>query len=132
MVTGVLLPLWVILTMLGTSLGLSPEQIHDKNVYISADPDRSMTGIACDWDLFPDGGAGWFDDHCEGVPPRTVVIYWRNVDPVVYGDDYVRYVLRHEVEHLLRGRDGPAGDVNNEAAANAAGCRVAPGWWCDW
>ncbi|MGE0229527.1 MAG: hypothetical protein AB7I38_14955 [Dehalococcoidia bacterium] len=132
MVPGILLPLWVVLALLGSTLGLSPEQIHDKNVYVSADEGRWMTGIACDWELFPDDGAGWFDDQCAGLPPRTAVIYWRNVDPAVYGDDYVRYVVRHEVEHLLRGRDGPAGDVNNEAAAKAAGCSVAPGWWCDW
>ena len=129
---GLLLPLWVLLNMFGTTLGLSSEQIHDKNVYISLEEGRSMTGLACDWELFPDGGAGWFNDQCGGLPPRTVVVYWRNVDPTAYGKEYVRYVVRHEVEHLLRGRDGSPGDVNNEAAAKAAGCAVAPGWWCDW
>ncbi len=129
---GFILPLWVVLSMLGTTLGLTPEQTQDKNVHISSAEGKPYTGFSCDWELFPDGGAGWFDDQCGGLPPRTVVIYWRNVDPAVYGDDYIRYVLRHEVEHLLRGRDGPSGDLNNETAAKAAGCAASPGWWCDW
>lgn len=126
------LPLWVVLSMLGTTLGLTPEQVGDKNVYVSAEANQFQTGLACDWELFPDGGAGWFGDWCGGLPPRTAVIYWHNVDPAVYGEGYPEFVLRHEVEHLLRGRDGPPEDLNNEAAADAAGCSASPGWWCTW
>ena len=126
------MPLWVVLAMLGTNLGLTDNQIGDKSVFVSPSDGGWNTGFACDWQLFPDGGAGWFDDHCAGLPPRTVVIYWRNVNPAVYGEGYPLYVLRHEVEHLLRGRDGPPSDLNNEAAAKLAGCAVAPGWWCGW
>lgn len=132
MIVGILVPLWVLLSMLGTTLGLTSDQIGDKNVYISADSSRPLTGMACDWQLFPDGGAGWFEDRCAGLPARTAVIYWDRVDPAVYGDGYPLFVLRHEVEHLLRGRDGSTSDPNNEAAADAAGCAAAPGWWCTW
>lgn len=132
MFAGMLLPLWVVLSMLGTTLGLSPEQIADKTVYVSPDSHRPLTGMACDWELFPDGGQGWFEDRCANLPARTAVIYWPNVDPAVYGEGYAEYVLRHEVEHLLRGRDGTPEDLNNEAAARAAGCAVSPGWWCTW
>lgn len=129
---GFLLPLWVVLSSLGTTLGLTPEQITDKNVYISVEDHWMMTGIACDQELFPDGGAGWFEDQCAGLPARTAVIYWPYVNPAVYGDAYELYVLRHEVEHLLRGRDGPPEDINNETAAHTAGCTISPGWWCSW
>lgn len=132
MLAGMLLPLWVVLAMLGTTLGLSDEQVGDKYVYVSPDTHRPLTGMACDWELFPDGGTGWFQDRCAGLPDRTVVIYWNNVRPDVYGESYPLFVLRHEVEHLLRGRDGPPEDLNNEAAADAAGCTVVPGWWCTW
>jgi hypothetical protein len=54
------------------------------------------------------------------------------VNPAVYGDGYPLFVLRHEVEHLLRGRDGSPSDPNDEAAADAAGCAASPGWWCTW
>lgn len=131
MIAGLLLPLWVMLAMLGTNLGLTPEQVGDKSVYVSAEA-RPLTGMACDWGLFPDGGVGWFTDRCARLPDRTVVIYWQNVRGDVYGEGYPLYVLRHEVEHLLRGRDGPPSDINNEAAATTAGCEASPGWWCTW
>lgn len=132
MIAGMLIPLWVLLSMLGTNLNLTPDQIGDKTVYVSPRTDLALTGMACDSVNFPDGGAGWFQDRCGGLPDRTAVIYYSNIDPAVYGDGYGLFVLRHEVEHLIRGRDGAASDPNNEAAANAAGCEAAPGWWCGW
>ncbi len=137
MIVEILLPLWVVLAMLGTSLGLTPDQVSGKNVYISTEqivssgnPNMFLTGMACDRQLFPDGGAGWLDARCGDMPDGTVIVYWPSVDPAVYGPGYSLYVLRHEIEHLLRGRDGPSNDVNNEAGARAAGCAAAPGWWC--
>ena len=48
MIAGMLVPLWVLLAMLGTNLGLSPEHIGDKSVYISADSHLPLTGMACE------------------------------------------------------------------------------------
>lgn len=120
-----LLPLFVALALLGSSLGLTHEQIEGKYVYFApADTDPAeivLTGVACrdEWTALvgPE-----YRKPCEGLPSDTVVLFplgWSG------GEVRVGYLIRHEVEHLLRGPDGPAHDVWNEAAAIGAGCAVS-------
>jgi hypothetical protein len=121
----VLLPLFAALALLGSNLGLTSAQIEGKYVYYApADTDPAeivLTGLAChdDWDAIV--GAP-YRKYCEGLPSNTAVVF-----PLGWSAGPVRiaYLIRHEVEHLLRGPDGPPEDVWNEAAAVAAGCAVS-------
>ena len=123
--SGVLLPLFVALAILGSTLGLTSDQIDGKYVYYStADTDASqlvLTGLACnhDWDAYigPE-----YREPCIALPSNTVIVFplgWQG------GPQRIGYLVRHEVEHLLRGQDGPADDPWNEAAATAAGCAAS-------
>jgi hypothetical protein len=126
----VLLPLFVVLALLGSSLGLSPQQVEGKYVYFApadTDPDEIvLAGVACnhDWDALV-GKA--YRRPCEALPSDTAVLF-----PLGWSGGPVRvaYLVRHEVEHLLRGPDGPPDDVWDEAAATAAGCAASwdPGY----
>ncbi len=132
--TGMLLPLWVLLSLLGSNLGMTNDQVADKYVYFSpgiVDMPRDgyvYAGFACDRRLFTaeDSNQGM----CGDLPDGTLMLFPEVIDPRG-GWDYARFLIRHETEHLLRGMDGPAEDRYDEAAADAAGCAVAtPGWWC--
>lgn len=117
-----LLPLFVALAILGSTLGLSNEQIEGKYVYYApSDTAAQFTGLACnhDWDgiIGPE-----YREPCEGLPSNTAIIFpsgWQG------GPERIAYLIRHETEHLLRGPDGPDGDIWNEAAATAAGCSAS-------
>lgn len=124
---GVLLPMWAALALLGSSLGLTPDQVDGKYVYYSgaevARPDGSpYTGFACDRRLFTDPGARQAE-MCGDLPDGTAIVYTLSW---AWGRDFIAYLVRHEAEHLLRGPDGPEGDPYNEAAAWAAGCAAVP------
>jgi hypothetical protein len=121
----VLLPLFVALALIGSSLGLTSDQIEGKYVYFATsdtDPvETVLTGAACnhDWDAIvgPE-----FIEACAGLPSQTAVLF-----PLGWsaGEVRIAYLIRHEVEHLLRGPDGPPEDVWDEAAATAAGCAAS-------
>lgn len=118
-----LLPLFVALALLGSTLGLATDQVEDKYVYYAQydTSDIVLTGLAChhDWDAII--GAE-YRAPCDGLPSNTVIVFplgWTG------GDARTAYLVRHEVEHLLRGPDGPPADVWNEAAATAAGCAAS-------
>lgn len=125
-----LLPLFVVLALLGSTLGLTREQIEDKYVYYAAlDTDPAevvLAGVACheEWDSIVKDA---YRRPCEGLPSDTVVLF-----PLGWSGGPVRvaYLVRHEVEHLLRGPDGPPEDLWNEAATTAAGCAASwdPGY----
>lgn len=133
---GVLLPLWVVLMMLGSNLGLTDEQTADKYVYYSTV--ESQWAYADGGAVIPSetGGESWLgracrDEYtlgdCEGLPAnRTFILYpavWQ-----VYGLTHpeMAYVIRHEVEHLLQA------DPTDEAGAHVAGCGAYTyfGWVC--
>jgi hypothetical protein len=120
---GLLLPLWVVLMMLGSNLGLTDEQTADKYVYFATTDATEivLTGVACRDEWMPLVGPE-YAAPCAGLPSNTAVLF-----PLGWsaGPERIAYLVRHEVEHLLRGPDGPAEDVWNEAAATGAGCAAS-------
>jgi hypothetical protein len=121
----VLLPLFVALALLGSTLGLTSNQIADKYVYYATTDTNPaeivLTGLACnhEWDSII-GEA--YAAPCRDLPSNTVIVF-----PLGWTGGAARseYLVRHEVEHLLRGPDGPSTDPWNEAAATGAGCAAS-------
>lgn len=118
-----LIPLWAALLLLASTLGLSGDQVAGKYVYLTAaaspDAGHVYAGMACD----PRFSYGM--DYCAGLPDETAILYHWGDEAAGYDIAFERFTLRHEVEHLLRGPDGPEWDINNEAAADVAGCAAA-------
>ena len=113
---GVLIPLGLFLSALGSTLGLSNQQTDGKWVYLTDTQVEGVAGTACS----PHVGA----KLCLGVPgENTAVIY-----PVIWQPrDYslIGHVVRHEVEHLLRAEGSVPGSTYNEKEVAEVACRDA-------
>ena len=119
-----LIPLYWVLVMLGSMLGLSPDHVSDKHVYYSATAahDGSLA-TACE------GVTYARLCRAAGVPEKTIVLYpysWRSDEATQ------RYIVRHEVEHLLRVEGHASGSTFDEESVALTACSFAwSAWFCD-
>jgi hypothetical protein len=109
------------LAFLGITLtGFAPEQYRDVQAIalqgtlaFDGAVKLGARGTVCDRSV-----PGWWTDFCVAYgadPDRPTILFDMT-------DANVPALLAHETRHAIFGADGPAGDPNNEAAANAAGC----------